>query len=123
LTDRRWHSRILDVRSFTGADLDSDHYLVVAKVRDRLAVRKRMVKMDMERFNLKQLNEEENKEQYQVTIKNKFAALENLDNNGGINRVWETIRENIKISAKESSEVYEFKSYKPWFDEECLKFG
>jgi hypothetical protein len=36
-------------------------------------------KMDVERFNLKQLNEEEFKEQYQVTIKNKFAALENLD--------------------------------------------
>jgi hypothetical protein len=34
-------------------------------------------KMDVERFNLKQLNEEEVKEQYQVTIKNKFAALEN----------------------------------------------
>jgi hypothetical protein len=54
--------------------------LVVAKVRERLAVSKRMVKkMDMERFNLKQLNEKELKEQYQVTIKNKFAALENLD--------------------------------------------
>jgi hypothetical protein len=88
--------------------------LVVAKVRDRLAVRKRMVKkMDVERFNLKQLNEEENKEQCQVTIKNKLAALENLDNNGDINRAWETIRENIKISAKESSGVCEFKSYKP----------
>jgi hypothetical protein len=58
-----------------------------------------MVKMDVERFNLKQLNEQEVKEQYQVTIKNKFAALENLDDNGGINRAWETIRENIRISA------------------------
>jgi hypothetical protein len=42
-------------------------------------------KMDVERFNLKQLNEEV-KEQYQVTNKNKFAALENLDDNGDINR-------------------------------------
>jgi hypothetical protein len=36
-------------------------------------------KMDMERSNLKQLNEEEVKEKYHVTIKNMFAALENLD--------------------------------------------
>jgi hypothetical protein len=37
--------------------------LVVAKVRERLAVGKRMVKkMDVERFNVKKLNEEEVKE-------------------------------------------------------------
>jgi endonuclease/exonuclease/phosphatase family metal-dependent hydrolase len=63
LIDRRRHSSVLDVRSFRGADCDSDHYLEVAEVRERLAVGKRMVKkMDVERFNLKQLNEEEVKE-------------------------------------------------------------
>jgi hypothetical protein len=40
LIDRRWHSSIFDVRSFRGADCDTDHYLVVAKVRERLAVSK-----------------------------------------------------------------------------------
>ena len=40
LIDSRWHSNILDVRSFRGADYDIDHYLVVAKVRERLAVSK-----------------------------------------------------------------------------------
>jgi hypothetical protein len=34
LIDRRWHSNIPDVRSFRGADCDTDHYLVVAKVRE-----------------------------------------------------------------------------------------
>jgi hypothetical protein len=46
--------------SFRGADCDSDNYLVVEKVKERLAVSKQMVKkMDMERFNVKQLNEKE----------------------------------------------------------------
>jgi hypothetical protein len=122
LIDRRRHLSILDVRSFRGTDCDSDHYLVVAKVRERLAVSKRMVKKtDVERFNLKQLNEEEVKEQYQVTNKSTFAALENLDDNGDINRAWETIRENTKISAKDSTRFRESKSYKPWVNEECLK--
>jgi len=40
LIDRRWHSRVLDVRSFRGADCDRDHCLVIAKVRERLAVGK-----------------------------------------------------------------------------------
>jgi hypothetical protein len=78
-------------------------------------------KMDVERFNLKQLTEEEVKEQYQVTMKNKFAALENLDDNGDINKAWETVTENIRISAKESIGLCESKSYKQWFDEESLK--
>jgi hypothetical protein len=33
LIDRRWPSSILDVRSFRQGDCDSEHYLVVAKVR------------------------------------------------------------------------------------------
>jgi hypothetical protein len=74
-TDRRRHSGILDIRSFIGADCDSDNYLVVAKVRERLTVSKQMVKKtDVERFNLKQLNEEKVIEQYQVTIKNTFSS-------------------------------------------------
>ncbi|PNF23141.1 hypothetical protein B7P43_G06674 [Cryptotermes secundus] len=40
LIDRRRHSSILDVRSFRAADCDTDHYLVVAKVKERLAVSK-----------------------------------------------------------------------------------
>jgi hypothetical protein len=79
LIDRRRPSSIFDVRSFRGADCDSDHYLVVAKISERLAVSKRPVnKIDMDRFNLKKLYEGEVKEQYQVTIKNRFSALENL---------------------------------------------
>ena len=40
LIDRRWHLSMLDVQSFWGAECDTDHYLVVAKVKERLAVSK-----------------------------------------------------------------------------------
>jgi hypothetical protein len=55
----------------------------------------------MVRFNVKKLNDGDVKEQYQVTIRNKCAALENLEDNGDINRTWENIREHIKISIQE----------------------
>jgi hypothetical protein len=99
LTDRRWHSSVLDVRSFRGADRDTDHYLVVAKVRERLAVSKQAAqKFDAERFNLKKLSELEVRKEYQLKISNRFAALENLDVSEDINRAWENIKENIKES-------------------------
>jgi hypothetical protein len=40
LVDRRRHSNVLDVRSFSEADCDSCHYLVVKKCKERLAVNK-----------------------------------------------------------------------------------
>jgi hypothetical protein len=38
-----------------------------------------------------------------------------------MNSAWETIRENIKTSAKESLGYFELKKHKPWFDEGCSK--
>jgi hypothetical protein len=43
-------------------------------------------------------------------LKKKFADLENLDDNGDINKAWETIIESIRISAKESIGLYESQS-------------
>jgi hypothetical protein len=38
-----------------------------------------------------------------------------------MNRAWDTVRENINISAKENVGLCESKHHKPWFDGECLK--
>jgi hypothetical protein len=54
------------------------------------------------------------KEWYCVEISNRFAALENLDIELDVNKSWETIRENIKMSAKESLGYYELMKIKPW---------
>jgi hypothetical protein len=71
----------------------------------------------MERFSSKKLNKVEGKEQYCVEISNRFTALENLGTEEAINSALETVRENIKIPAKENLGYYELKKHKPWFDE------
>jgi len=114
---RRWHSSILDSRSFRGVDCDTDHYLVVAKLREWLAVRKQAAQnFDGERFNLRKLNELGVKEKNQIEIRNRFRALENIDGDENVNRAWENIKKNIKTSAKESLVLHEWKQNKPWFD-------
>jgi hypothetical protein len=67
----------------------------------------------MEKFNLKKLNEVEGTGQYRVEISNRSSALENIhDDDADINRIWETIGENVKISAKESLGYHELKKHK-----------
>jgi hypothetical protein len=81
---------------------------VVAKVRERLVMNKqRSHRLDMESLNLKKLNDVEGKQQFYTEVK--------------MNSAWETLRENINISAKERLDYFELKKHMPWFDEGCLK--
>ena len=111
------------MRSFWRADCDTEHYLVIAKFRENLAVDKQAPqRFDRQRLNLRKLNEPEVREQYQIEFKNRFAALENSDDVEDVSRIWEIIKENIQTSAKYSLCLDEFKLNKPWFDEECSGF-
>jgi hypothetical protein len=54
LIDKGRHSNIIDVLSFRGADCDTDHYLIVAKLREKISVSKGgRQKFDLERYDLK----------------------------------------------------------------------
>ena len=67
---------------------------MIAKVRERLAVGKQAAqRFDRQRFNLRKLNEPEVREQYQIEITSRFAALENLNDDKGVDRTWENIKE------------------------------
>jgi hypothetical protein len=122
LIDKRRHSNILDVHSFRGGDCDTDHCLVVAKLRERISLSKRARQnFDLERFDLKKLNDVGVKEKYQAEISNSFAALETSDESFHINNAWESIRENIKTSAKDNLGYQKLKHNKPWFDNEHSK--
>jgi fructose-bisphosphate aldolase class 1 len=88
-----------------------------------LAVRKQAAQtFDGEKFILKTLKDLEVRKKYQIEITNRFAALKNLIDDEDTNRAWESIRDNIKTSDKESLGMHGVKQHKPWFDEEYLVF-
>ena len=125
LIDMRRQSSILDIRSFRGADCDSNPYLLIAKLRERLSVAKRVDQIvDINRFDVRKFKVEEIKLQCQVQISNRFDALRTSNEDAGdvdINDMWENIRYNIKVAAGESIGYYEVKKRKPWFDDDCSK--
>ena len=49
--------------------------------------------------------------------------MENWSDDEDLSRAWDSIKENIKTSAKEVLGLHELKQHKPWFDEECLGFS
>jgi len=86
---------------------------VIAKGREKLAVGKQAAqRFDRQRFNLRKLNEPQVREQNQIGITNRFAALENFNDDEDVDRTWENIKENIKTSAKESLGLHELKQMK-----------
>jgi len=92
---------------------------VISNVREILVVSKQAAqKCDRERLNLRNLKGLVVRKQYQIEITNRFAALENLSDSKNVNRGWENIKENIKISRKRLS-LFELKQHKRSFDEEC----
>ena len=96
---------------------------MVAKLRERLAVSKQAAQtFEREIFNLGKLKELNVKEKYQIEITNRFAALENLNVDEDVNRIWENITENNKTAVKESLGLQEWKHHKPWFHKECVDF-
>jgi hypothetical protein len=83
--------------SIQGTDCDSDHYRKITQISYG------------EVYFQEIKSGREGQEQFRVEISNRFAALEDLDPKVEINSAWETIRENIKISAKESLGYFELK--------------
>ncbi|KAJ4446912.1 hypothetical protein ANN_13613 [Periplaneta americana] len=100
LIDKRRHTSIVDIRTFRGADCNSDHYLVIGELRERLSVAKRVEQqVNITKFNILKLKDEEAKQNYQVEISN-FATLESSDEvekELDVNSVWENIRDSIKL--------------------------
>jgi hypothetical protein len=65
-------------------------------------------------MNLRNLNELEVWEQYQIKISNRFATLENLSDGEDINRAWKNIKGTEKKTARESLGLHQYKQHKPW---------
>ena len=69
------HSSVIDVRSCRGPNCDSDHYLVRAKVRERITKLQKVSRMDRKKWDVEKLKNDsrnQNRKEYQQTLQTKL---------------------------------------------------
>ena len=92
--NRRWKSALQDVRVRRGADVGSDHHLVVAQFKLKLAATKKKKNL-RRRYDIRNLKFEDKRREFQLTLKNRFELLDpSLGEDGrGVNEDWYNIRD------------------------------
>ena len=67
---KKWRRSLLDVRGYRGVDVASDHYLVVAQIKLKLAANKtHNQRVTLKKFNLETLNHGEIRKKFEEELK------------------------------------------------------
>jgi hypothetical protein len=116
LVNNRRKSAIQDVRVFRGANCDSDHYLVVVKVRQKLAKEYGNKDVRVNKWNVEALEDQRTKRIYMKQISHYNNEIEVEED---INLEWINFKLVANSAAMSTVGKKERKQKQEWFDEEC----
>ena len=94
----QWKKSIKNVKTIPGADIESDHNLLVAELCMKFNSKRQCNEVIMD---VKQLQDRQLQEAYQVEVTNRFEALNLLTEDRTPNSMWNNIKDAIIASAKE----------------------
>lgn len=114
LVRKRFKNQVKDCHSYPGADVDSDHNLVLAKCCLKFKKLRRRI---VQNWDVGKLKNEECKETYQKRLKEQGRAG---NGNMSIEEEWEVLKNNILHSAKSAVGIREQENRKPWITEDLL---
>ena len=96
--DGRHASSILDVRTLRSANIDSDHFLVAAKVRTRLCVYNNTCKSVQRSFDVQKLRSQKIAESFSIRLS---ELLHDTRPDPDVNTQWKHIAQSLHTAAGE----------------------
>ncbi|XP_013163277.1 PREDICTED: uncharacterized protein LOC106114561 [Papilio xuthus] len=118
LVDSRHYSNLLDVRTHRGANIDSDHFLVVAKIRARISNLKYKKHQKENKYNIQLLKNDNVRTHYQSEIENLLAATDQNESEDPEHQ-WRKLQNIIHVAAQNRLGYTGSAKRNEWFDEEC----
>ncbi|XP_043922942.1 uncharacterized protein LOC122798228, partial [Protopterus annectens] len=116
---RRFRRTLQDVRVKRGANVASDHHLVVARL--KLKLKRTQVQESSRRikYNVHLLKDSQTKEQFNIALKNKFEVLQELVEEGGVNSSWQNVKKAVDLAFQETLGPKKYHQ-KEWITAETL---
>ncbi|XP_072375240.1 uncharacterized protein [Diabrotica undecimpunctata] len=119
IIDRRHFTNLMDVRSYRGANIDSDHFMVRAKLRQIISNAKKERGTRQVKYNLHMLKNENKDKQFQSHIKETLEHTWAVDQSS--TEMWNNCKEALKLAAERTLGISRTQERNDWFDQDCKK--
>jgi hypothetical protein len=106
----------MDIRTFRGANIDSDHYLLISKIRSWISNARKTYGTYARKFNSEKLRSPEISSAYREKLNGYLIRC--ADNNDDINEVWMLLKNAITQTASTILNRTERVTHNDWFDAE-----
>ncbi|XP_062602943.1 craniofacial development protein 2-like [Saccostrea cucullata] len=77
MINKKWRRSVIDARTYRGADINSDHILLLAKIQLKLRAERKV--QGLRKLAVNKLQQPEIKEGFKLELRNRFSALEMMD--------------------------------------------
>lgn len=118
---RKFRRSLMNVRNKRGADIKSDHHLVVAEFRLKIMATQKKFEQRNRQYDVRRLKVKEKKTEFCLELKNRFTALQEVQENEvpdeSVEEEWTKIKD-LYNSVSESVLGFKDRQKKDWMTED-----
>jgi hypothetical protein len=117
---KRFRRSLLDVRNKRGADIGSDHHLMVANFRLKILATRKKFETKRKKYNVQKLQTPSVRDVFKLELKNRFSALSIQNEATDIETTWRAIK-NVYTETSKKIPGFRENQQKEWISEETWK--